>query len=98
MRVAERDACSPHLQDEGVGAGVHYPVPVHLTPAMADLGHGPGAFPVSERAAGEILSLPMFPGITRAQQERVGEVLLGAALAMGADGRRYPPTDGRRGQ
>jgi dTDP-4-amino-4,6-dideoxygalactose transaminase len=45
---------------------------------MSELGHGPGSCPVSERAAAEILSLPLFPGIATAQQERVVEVLLGA--------------------
>ena len=81
VRVARRDEVLAHLQAEGIGAGVHYPVPVHLTPAMADLGYAQGAFPVAERAAGEILSLPMFPGITRAQQERVVDVLLSAVRA-----------------
>jgi dTDP-4-amino-4,6-dideoxygalactose transaminase len=80
VRVPERDEVLRLLQAEGVGAAVHYPVPVHLTPAMAMLGYGPGSFPVSERAAREILSLPIFPGITREQQERVVEVL-GSALA-----------------
>ena len=78
VRVGERDEVLRAVQEDGVGAGVHYPVPVHLTPAMADLGHRPGDLPVSERAAGEILSLPIFPGITREQQERVVESLLGA--------------------
>ncbi|WP_270886150.1 DegT/DnrJ/EryC1/StrS family aminotransferase [Pedococcus sp. 5OH_020] len=78
VRVPRRDAVLQLLQSEGVGAGVHYPVPVHLTAAMADLGYGAGRFPVTEKAAGEILSLPIFPGITRPQQERVVDVLLGA--------------------
>ena len=78
VRVPQRDAVLRHLQDEGVGAAVHYPVPVHLTPAMERLGHGPGDFPVSERAATEILSLPIFPGITAEQQERVVDVLAAA--------------------
>jgi dTDP-4-amino-4,6-dideoxygalactose transaminase len=78
VRVPSRDDVLRSMQEDGVGAGVHYPVPVHLTPAMADLGHAPGDFPVSERAAGEILSLPMFPGITRQQQECVVASLLDA--------------------
>ena len=78
VRVPNRDEVLRALQEDGVGAGVHYPVPVHLTPAMADLGYGPGDLPVSERAAGEIISLPIFPGITREQQERVVASLLGA--------------------
>ncbi len=63
------------LQDEGIGAGIHYPVPVHLQPAFQHLGHGPGSFPVAEKAAQEIMSLPLFPGITRGQQQRVVDVL-----------------------
>ena len=59
----------------GIGAGIHYPAPVHLTGAYAGLGLGEGSFPVSERAAGEILSLPLFPHITPAQQEYVAEAL-----------------------
>ena len=78
VRVSDRDEVLRHMQAEGVGAGVHYPVPVHLTPAMSELGYRPGRFPVSERAAGEILSLPIFPGITLRQQERVVDVVLGA--------------------
>jgi dTDP-4-amino-4,6-dideoxygalactose transaminase len=77
VRVRDRDDVLAQLQAEGVGAGIHYPVPVHLTPAMAGLGYSPGSFPVAEQAAGEILSLPIFPGITREQQERVAEVLAG---------------------
>jgi dTDP-4-amino-4,6-dideoxygalactose transaminase len=62
--------------------GIHYPVPVHLTPAFADLGRAPGAFPHAERAAAEILSLPMHPHLTAGQQEYVVESLR-AALARG---------------
>jgi dTDP-4-amino-4,6-dideoxygalactose transaminase len=83
VRVAARDAVLADLNAAGVGAGVHYPVPVHLTGALAPLGHGTGDFPVVERAAGEILSLPLFPGITPAQQERVAEVLAGAVVRHG---------------
>ena len=75
VRVRDRDDVLRHLRDEGIGAGVHYPTPVHLTPAMAEFGSGKGSMPVSERAAGEILSLPIYPGITADQQERVADVL-----------------------
>ncbi len=75
VRVPNRDEVLGALQSDGVGAGIHYPVPVHLTPAMSDLGYRPGRFPVTERAAGEILSLPIFPGITPDQQERVAASL-----------------------
>ncbi|GII80755.1 glutamine--scyllo-inositol aminotransferase [Sphaerisporangium rufum] len=75
VRVPERDRVLAGLQAAGVQAQIHYPVPVHLQPAFAFLGHGPGDFPVAERAAGEILSLPMHPHLTPAQQERVAETL-----------------------
>jgi dTDP-4-amino-4,6-dideoxygalactose transaminase len=75
VRVPDRDAVLAALDEAGIGAGIHYPVPVHLAGVMAHLGHRAGDFPVAERAAREILSLPLYPGITAAQQERVAEVL-----------------------
>jgi dTDP-4-amino-4,6-dideoxygalactose transaminase len=78
VRVARRDAVLAGLNAAGIGAGIHYPVPVHHTGAFADSGYKPGDFPVTERAAEEILSLPIFPGITAAQQERVADVLRAA--------------------
>jgi dTDP-4-amino-4,6-dideoxygalactose transaminase len=78
VRVPDRDAVLARLHDQGVGAGIHYPVPLHLQPAFAGLGHAAGDFPVAEQAAGEILSLPLYPHITPGQQERVAEALRGA--------------------
>jgi dTDP-4-amino-4,6-dideoxygalactose transaminase len=78
VRVANRDAVLARLQAAGIGAGVHHPVPLHLMRAFGGLGHRPGDFPVAEAAAREILSLPLYPGITASQQERVAEVLLAA--------------------
>jgi dTDP-4-amino-4,6-dideoxygalactose transaminase len=75
IRVEDRDAVLKQLHAEGVGAGIHYPVPVHLQPAFADLGYAEGDFPVTEAAGQRILSLPIFPGITEAQQQRVSDVL-----------------------
>jgi dTDP-4-amino-4,6-dideoxygalactose transaminase len=83
VRVARRDAVLADLNAAGIGAGIHYPVPVHHTGAFADSDYKPGDFPVTERAAEEILSLPIFPGITAAQQERVADVL---AAAVRGDG------------
>ena len=74
VRLPQRDAWRAHLGEQGVQTGVHYPVPVHLQPAYADLGYGRGAFPVAESVAGEVLSLPLFPELTDAQIDRVGEV------------------------
>ena len=75
VRVPERDAVLAELGAAGIGAGIHYPVPVHVTGALVGSGHRPGEFPVAERAATEILSLPLYPGITAAQQEWVAELL-----------------------
>lgn len=63
------------LKEHGVQAGIHYPKPVHLQKAYADLKQGPGSFPVSERLCGEVLSLPMFPEITLQQIETVTDAL-----------------------
>lgn len=82
VRVARREEVLAELNAAGVGAGIHYPVPVYRTGgflAPADAGR----FPVTERAAGEILSLPLFPGITSSQQERVAEVLTAAVRGRG---------------
>jgi len=75
IRVPERDRVLDELHAAGVGAGVHYPVPMHLQGALADLGYGPGSFPVTEAAAKEILSLPIYPGITASEQEFVAEAM-----------------------
>jgi dTDP-4-amino-4,6-dideoxygalactose transaminase len=76
VRVPERDRLLARLQEQGIGAGVHYPLPLHRQGALAALGHGAGDFPVAERAAQEVLSLPLFPGITEAQQAEVAEALV----------------------
>ncbi len=66
------------LRGDGIEAGVHYPVPLHLQPALTHLGYVRGAFPEAERAADEVLSLPMFPLMSDEQQDRVVEALLAA--------------------
>ena len=80
IRVDARDEVLGRLQHNGVPAGIHYPVPIHRTGVFSALGYRPGAFPVAERAAAEMLSLPMHPHLTRAQQERVVDVLVGALV------------------
>jgi dTDP-4-amino-4,6-dideoxygalactose transaminase len=75
VRVPDRDRLLGELHAAGIGAGVHYPTPIHLHGAFAHLGHGVGDFPAAEAAARSILSLPMFPGITEAQQEQVVSAL-----------------------
>jgi len=75
IRAERRDDLQQHLTRRGIGTGLHYPLPLHLQVAYANLGFGQGAFPVTERAAAEILSLPMFPEITEGQIERVADAL-----------------------
>jgi len=75
IRCDDRDSLARALKAEGIDTGVHYPVPVHLQPAWADLGYRPGSFPVSEQAAGEVLSLPMYPELPAHELERVAELV-----------------------
>jgi dTDP-4-amino-4,6-dideoxygalactose transaminase len=82
VQVDDRDRVLDELGATGVGAGIHYPTPVHLTRAYAGLGHRPGDFPVAEAAAGRILSLPMHPHLTETAQEQVVSRLV-AAVAGG---------------
>jgi dTDP-4-amino-4,6-dideoxygalactose transaminase len=70
-RVAARDRLRQHLAAGGIDTGIHYPTPLHLLKAYEHLGFRPGDFPVAEQAAAEVLSLPMFPELTRDQQQRV---------------------------
>lgn len=83
VRVKERDRLLAALHEAGIEAGVHYPTPIHLQGAFAELGHAKGDFPVAERAAAEMISLPIYPGITEAQQREVVRTLLGAASGRG---------------
>jgi dTDP-4-amino-4,6-dideoxygalactose transaminase len=71
VRVPDRDAALARLRASGIDAGVHYPIPIHRQRAFAGLSLPSRGFPVSERAAAEVLSLPIYPGITPEQQERV---------------------------
>jgi len=64
-----------YLADRGVFCGIHYPIPVHLTKAYANLGYKEGDFPLSEICASEYVSLPMFPELTKEQIQKVaGEI------------------------
>ncbi|RYD49855.1 MAG: DegT/DnrJ/EryC1/StrS family aminotransferase [Verrucomicrobiaceae bacterium] len=76
VQVGERDRVIRMFQEQGIGYGLHYPVPIHLQPAYAGLGHSPGDFPVSERCASRFLSLPMFPELDPTQIRTVAHALL----------------------
>jgi dTDP-4-amino-4,6-dideoxygalactose transaminase len=67
VRSSRRDELQKHLADHGIQTLIHYPIPIHLQEAYRDLGLGPGSFPVAERLAHEVLSLPMYPELTDAQ-------------------------------
>lgn len=71
VRTPRRDELVAALHDEGIEAGVHYPLPLHLQPAYQFLGYTRGTFPVAEAAAEQVLSLPLFPEMTAEQQDRV---------------------------
>jgi dTDP-3-amino-3,4,6-trideoxy-alpha-D-glucose transaminase len=75
VRCAERDALREHLTREGVASAIHYPVPIHRTGAYADLGLEAGSLPVSEALAGQICSLPVFPGMSEAELEQVANAV-----------------------
>jgi dTDP-4-amino-4,6-dideoxygalactose transaminase len=75
VRTAARDDLQKHLTAAGIQTGIHYPVPVHLQPAYASLGHRAGDFPEAERQAARVLSLPMFPELTGEQIERVADAV-----------------------
>ncbi len=81
VRSDERGELQKHLAAAGVQTGIHYPVPVHLQPAYASLGHTPGDFPEAERQASRVLSLPMFAELTEEQLARVAESVAAWAAA-----------------
>lgn len=73
IRAPRRDALRAYLAEAGVGTEVYYPLPLHLQPSLSFLGYGPGAFPEAERAAKEVLALPIYPELTPEAQEYVVE-------------------------
>jgi dTDP-4-amino-4,6-dideoxygalactose transaminase len=81
IRVPRRDSILEFMQAQGIEVGIHYPIPVHLQPACKDLGYREGQFPVTEAAAKEILSLPIFPEMTDEQIDRVISVFKEALKA-----------------
>ncbi len=85
IRTTHRQAWQDVLHAQGIQTGIHYPTPVHLLPAFADLGYRQGQFPQSEQAADEVLSLPMFPELTPAQCEEVAQAISNLAPMRGEE-------------
>jgi dTDP-4-amino-4,6-dideoxygalactose transaminase len=75
VRVPDRDAFRAHLDARGIATAVHYPLPLHLQPALAHLGYAAGDFPVSERLCREVVSLPMHPFLVRSQVRYVADAV-----------------------
>lgn len=78
VESSKRDAVLKILNDKGIGAGIHYPIPLHLQTALAHLNIKKGAFPCTEQAAESIISLPLFPEMTNEQREFVVQTLIEA--------------------
>ena len=84
IRVEDRAELQQHLAEVNIGTAIHYPVPLHLQKAYAHLQYGEGSFPVTERVAKEIVSLPIFPGFKESQQMRVVERVLDVVASRAA--------------
>lgn len=76
IRTRNRDTLQKRLTDAKIGTGIHYPIPLHLQAAYKGMAYKEGDFPVAENAANEILSLPMYPGLTGNQQKQIAEEIL----------------------
>jgi len=81
IRTPQRDALQEALRAREIQAGIHYPVPVHLQPAYADLGYAAGDFPQTEQAAREVLSLPMYPELTETQIRQIAAAVTSTSRA-----------------
>ncbi len=75
IRADRRDSLSDYLIQNGVDVKIHYPIPIHMQKAAESLGHKAGDFPETMKAAGDILSLPLYPGLKKSQQERIVETI-----------------------
>jgi dTDP-4-amino-4,6-dideoxygalactose transaminase len=76
VRSADRDGLQAGLREAGIDSLIHYPIPCHLQPAFADLGFQAGDFPLAERLAGEVLSLPLWPGMGVEAAKTVAEAVV----------------------
>jgi dTDP-4-amino-4,6-dideoxygalactose transaminase len=86
IRTSDRDGMIDHLRAAGIATGIHYPIPLHMQKAYSSRNFSPEDYPAATRAAAEIVSLPMFPQLTAAQQARVAQ----QALAFAATGPAMP--------
>jgi dTDP-4-amino-4,6-dideoxygalactose transaminase len=77
VRVDRRDALQAHLKAQGIGSAIYYPIPLHRQPCFAHLDYAAGSMPHSERAAAEVLSLPIYPELTRTQLDYVVDAIGG---------------------
>jgi dTDP-4-amino-4,6-dideoxygalactose transaminase len=79
IRSPRRDAVLAHLKSKGINAGIHYPIPLHRQPAYLKLGYGDVSLPITEKVAGEVISLPMYPELSDEQIAYVVQVIRGVA-------------------
>ena len=75
IRTLERNKLQERLKNKGIVTSIHYPVPIHLQPAYRDLGYKKGTFPISEKHAAEILSLPIYPELSEDQIEYICQAI-----------------------
>jgi dTDP-4-amino-4,6-dideoxygalactose transaminase len=76
VRTDDREGLMTFLKEQGIGTGIHYPIPLHMQKAYSSLNYTPGDFPASEKGAAQIVSLPMFPHLKTEQQARVADAIL----------------------
>lgn len=95
IRTSSRDGLAAHLRAQGIGSGIHYPIPIHLQPYYRTLGYERGAFPVAETYADEVLSLPMYPTLS---DEAVEYVTGQIASFLADDAQRAEPGKGVDGE
>ena len=96
VRVADRDVLQKDLAAAGIGTGIHYPIPLHRLKAYESLGFRQGDFPIAEQTAAQVLSLPMFPGLSPEQQKRVVTCLVEATRSTHPQMAVMISTDGDR--
>ncbi|MGD0214399.1 MAG: DegT/DnrJ/EryC1/StrS family aminotransferase [Terriglobales bacterium] len=90
VRTDDREGLMTYLGKAGIGTGIHYPIPLHMQRAYAELGYKAGDFPICEKVAAEIVSLPMFPNLTAEQQGRVVREIAAFNARLG---RKHSETD-----